>query len=605
MDYSKFKKISSDKNCTVLKHDKGHELRVAHNGLSAKERQELAKLPMRKAEGGAVESRKGVSMPDRANDAGGANSDNRSIQQQAQDNDQNVRNAEWNAINPENLAKGGRVKRFAYGSQSDGGGGDPTPAAGPSFQDRIDSFVNGSNAAANDASTQAITQQQAQETPGSLFSGKDAPVADSTPEVPPATGGAPDAPQSPDETVQANSAPVPGVAPAEPNFITERTSAPDVHQQLNNEAASLKQDFNNGIITPETYHGLFAKKDTLGKIGSIFGLLVGGAGSGLAHQPNMLMQMMDKEIDRDLDAQKNTKSNQFNALQLAEQHLRNQAEIGLQAKQGNLAQAQTSLAYANVAATKQNTAKTAMLLAAAGLTQNIANKYPPGSPAAASAQAAAQQVSNAADAHINMMNGQSAQQIEANWQAHNKAMNALSPEMAKYDSDRHIPGVGDASIALSSEDRKKVLGINNFQNLLNEAEQLNKQMGTTGRLSPAQQARAVQIKNDLVSSYNDVKGLARFTGNEEALYDKIVPDIGSITGAMTGATKAGLERLKQSVQTKKDLEYQQLGLPRSEGSSNQSQSKQQDKQPSGPAEGSTSTSGGKPIIFINGKWKFK
>jgi hypothetical protein len=206
-----------------------------------------------------------------------------------------------------------------------------------------------------------------------------------------------------------------------------------------------------------------------------------------------------------------------------------------------------------------------------------------------------QGIANTVDQHINSNNAQTAQQIEANWQRHNAALNALAPEIAKYQSERHVPGVGDSSIPLQGDDRKRILGINNFQNLLNEAEGLNKEMGLTGRLSPSKQARALQIKNDLVSSYNDVKGLTRFTGNEEALYDKIVPDVGNISGTITGSTKAGLERLKTSVQQKKDLEYQQLGI--------QNPDNQQTTQPSSGTSGTIErkTKDGRIAIFDSNK----
>lgn len=72
---------------------------------------------------------------------------------------------------------------------------------------------------------------------------------------------------------------------------------------------AFQQDLANRHITPETYQSLFAKKDTLGKIGTIFGLMLSGIGSGLTKQPNAALDMMNKEIDRDLDAQKTSKAN--------------------------------------------------------------------------------------------------------------------------------------------------------------------------------------------------------------------------------------------------------------------------------------------------------
>lgn len=94
--------------------------------------------------------------------------------------------------------------------------------------------------------------------------------------------------------------------------VAATVQIPDVDsetKQTLDEQIKINQDIASGKITPATYHSLFAKKDTLGKIGTVFGLLLSGAGSGLSKQPNMLLHMMDKQIDQDLEAQKANKDN--------------------------------------------------------------------------------------------------------------------------------------------------------------------------------------------------------------------------------------------------------------------------------------------------------
>lgn len=54
VDWSKFKKISSDKSHTVMKHADGHEMRIAHEALTPKMRSHLAKIPTHMADGGEV-----------------------------------------------------------------------------------------------------------------------------------------------------------------------------------------------------------------------------------------------------------------------------------------------------------------------------------------------------------------------------------------------------------------------------------------------------------------------------------------------------------------------------------------------------------------------
>ena len=91
--------------------------------------------------------------------------------------------------------------------------------------------------------------------------------------------------------------------------------------------AAFQHDLNNGHITPKAYRDLFSNKDTLGKIGTIFGLMLSGAGSALSRQPNMLLEMMNKEISNDLEAQRASKGNAENFLRINQSGLMNRAQI--------------------------------------------------------------------------------------------------------------------------------------------------------------------------------------------------------------------------------------------------------------------------------------
>lgn len=93
------------------------------------------------------------------------------------------------------------------------------------------------------------------------------------------------------------------------------------------EHMKFASDVASGQIKPKTYSDLFADKSTLGKVGTIFGLLVGGAGAGLTHQPNMLMEMMNKEIERDIEKQKHNIENSRNFMSLQYQHNLQKAQI--------------------------------------------------------------------------------------------------------------------------------------------------------------------------------------------------------------------------------------------------------------------------------------
>jgi hypothetical protein len=125
-----------------------------------------------------------------------------------------------------------------------------------------------------------------------------------------------------------------------PNANTVNVIAPaqDIQQKIA-EHAAVADDMNTGKITPETYASLYDKKDTLGKIGTLFGLLVSGAGSGLAHQSNAVMDMMNNTIRNDLEAQKQTQANRLSWYNAAINHEKQKNENLL--TQAQVAAAQT------------------------------------------------------------------------------------------------------------------------------------------------------------------------------------------------------------------------------------------------------------------------
>jgi len=114
---------------------------------------------------------------------------------------------------------------------------------------------------------------------------------------------------------------------------TQQLAPRSVSQQMHAEDDALAQDMATGQIHPHTYADLFHDQSTLGKIGTIFGLLVGGMGSGLAHQPNALLGMMDKTLDRDLEGQKQSAANRQNFYKIRQQQQLTDAAARLQAAQ--------------------------------------------------------------------------------------------------------------------------------------------------------------------------------------------------------------------------------------------------------------------------------
>lgn len=91
-----------------------------------------------------------------------------------------------------------------------------------------------------------------------------------------------------------------------------------IDNHYNNELAAIdadrvhfQKDVQDHHIDPNQY---MANKDTLGRVATGIGLILGGLGAGLAGGPNQALEMLNKQIDRDIDAQKSELGRKENLL---------------------------------------------------------------------------------------------------------------------------------------------------------------------------------------------------------------------------------------------------------------------------------------------------
>ncbi len=320
LDLSRFKKVSSDKKTTTLRHSKGHEIKIAHSGLTPKMKEHLDSLP--------------------AHDG-----------------------------------KDEKPKMYADTEAEVGSPEDDAPEAPDEAPD----------------TPEAAAQPLDDASPAPA---EDAPEA------------APEEPAAAPEPAAPAAAPAPAEQPILRHSITPVAPAPappgrPTLQDLNAQDGMFAQDLSLGHIQPKTYEDLFAKKDTIGKISTLFGMLLSGAGSGLAHQSSAMLDIMNKEIDRDLDAQKASNSNAQNWYQMNLAHQKQMREAPLiqaqtqQVLTGNY-QTATEADYKraqlaqlndpNIDVSASNNAKNQMMMAYAQSQQDVINKMPQG-PQRAAAQA--------------------------------------------------------------------------------------------------------------------------------------------------------------------------------------------------------------------------
>lgn len=413
MDLSRFQKVSSDQNTTTLRHKNGHEIKIAHSGLTPKMQEHINTLPAYMADGG-----------------------------------------------------------------------EPMDPMSP------------------------------------------APVTDGSQPQPQPQQGIPPMPQTMPQAGQVD-------------VVGQRPSMAD---ELKAQDLAWQQDLHNGHIKPETYHELFAKKDTLGKIGTLFGMMISGAGSGLAHQTNAVTDMMDKTINNDLEAQKQSKVNAHNFIQLNQQHQLNVAQIDKMKKEGTLndAQAKSMTAEANIKS--YTLAKMQANRAALHHLIMQTNKLPVGSPQRAAAE---QQLAllnqgiqsdnfdladraGAASALGNMSFGQppAAPGAEANpeegFQKQNQILRMSgNVPLADDREGRHFPGVeGQASIPLNGGDREQINSGISFQNELKRFTDWTKKH--SGDISPSDKREGEALAAQLQGAYRQATHGGVYKEGEQGFISSVI-----------------------------------------------------------------------------------
>lgn len=522
LDLRKFQKVSSDDAMTRLKHVDGHEIRIAHAKLNEKMRGELEKLPMHMAEGGASgswddeESQPKPSQTPAPSQTPPPVSININAQPQQQSQ----------APEPHPLPPPQPVQQQPMPQETQRA---PKPTLAPVQKP-----------------AQALAQAPKQQ------------AADMAP------------PPAPEDAVQ--------VGQQAPQAMVQPMQPPPVQEELMQEQKAWEHDLQNGHITPKTYSDLYAKKSTLGKIGTLFGLLVGGAGAGLSHQPNALLEMMNREINNDLEAQKQSKGNAQNFLRINQQDMLNRAQIAQMERQAPLTEAQTKQLKAETDIKAYTLAQAQMLQTSYhNLVQNV-DRMPEGP----SKEAAKQQLgiiySKIGD-KINNINDQAAGAIhysnmlfgnqnhgadpEQEFQKKTQGMRMLGPQgeaRAKDLEDKHVPGLsGQASIPIPHDDRNRIEAMNVLDNKVRDVLDFAKQHA--GTLNPQTLARGKQKAEELIAFYNkSVDNLGMTEGRLGWLEKQIKDDPTSVFKQIMGNNER-LREIRDSNVGRRDILTKKYGLP--------------------------------------------
>lgn len=523
LDLSKFKKTAEDKHSTTLTHEDGHEVRVAHFKLKSKMKSDLAALPItpmkskfkKMSGGGGV-----LAQPDPDKAAAMAST----VKPTA--SDQAISQAVQHPID---------TVKHALGFYK---GGDTPPLVDPSSYGPnapVPDVQADPDQAAKYAASQSAAPDQAEPQvdlpPRQPLLQVDNSGNISAPNGMPANSGLmdpaqPDAASAPTPVEQAPSQSQPQADQPQDQQQAQQPAQPaDPKQQAFSELSQHQQDFqhdlDNGHITPKTYGDLFAQKSTLGKIGTIFGMILGGAGAGLTHQPNALLEMMNQEIGRDLEAQKASASNKQNMYKLNLEQQMNQAQMTHMSHENNLTDAQAKGSQVMASANAYALSRTQMNAAALHSLVQQVNQMPMGSPQRAAAEQQLAMVSQGVQAeNVNLLDkaaaqgaffkqvmgvGQSGSGSEADFQQHTNGLRMFGPQGAEKAKDlesKHMPGLqGQASVPLTAEDRTQLNSGMAFDKQLDRFIDFTKK--NSGSLNPKVINEGRAMSSELTGAYRN------------------------------------------------------------------------------------------------------
>lgn len=335
-------KVSSDKHSTTLKHPDGHEIKVAHKGLSPKMKGELESLsqtkdkPIKMAEGGRVSA----DFPKLLEDEQKRLGVNAGLPISLNPMDQ--------MMLPKEALEPFKQEAETTAAAKDLAIQESTKAKAVSDYAAQMQKVQSDNAIRQQAGLPLISPPDAPALLSDAQAVTQAPQMEMPQQVPqqamPAMGAGGKDPFGNEAYLgnymagmQKEKAGIQAQADAEAKRAQEEEIAlqrdardrqvlqqyyQETFSALNKERESLMADAMKGHINPNQF---WEDKSAPSKISTAIGLILGGIGSGFARsETNPALEMLQKQIDRNIDAQKINLSNKFSLLNANRQSLDNE-----------------------------------------------------------------------------------------------------------------------------------------------------------------------------------------------------------------------------------------------------------------------------------------
>lgn len=486
-----FKKVKEDKDVTVMQHPKGHTISIAMNSLPAMHKRQLKALPM--ACGGPVKMASGgemINLPE----ASGGSSLPESIPSGVQ------------ASRPDSEIQPGFVKN---------------PAAFGDFSGNQPEVIPDPNALPPKGTMIEIPEGAKAES--SAEDGADEADASAAPESGPAKGQA-QAGISPMSAYNLQASALQDSARAQKQQNAEERSASIEYQNDYAEAASrwdrnqaqmagqiksALKDVQDGHINPRQYQESMSSGQ---RVAAALGLFLGGFSTPFTHQGNPALEMLNKQIDRDIDSQKAGLNNKMNIYHAYLDQYKNAA-------------AAESMTRATMLGVYGQKLKMAALNNAdpqiqARLKMGLGQIQQAIVPQLLQAQLFAE------GAKFNNSNPNAGQGSEADYNHYLNSAQQINPQLWKDAQSKYIPGVGTTAIPVKHEDIEALSTLKNLNDVAKEAQDFAQTQGPTMYGTSSNQ-RANDMATTLRLQMGKLVKLNRMTEVEYHQFENMIRSPGS------------------------------------------------------------------------------
>lgn len=498
-----FKKVKEDESVTVMQHPKGHQITIAMKSIPIVHRRQLMSLPLHKACGGAVKLAEGGPPDPRAlppPDEGAQAEIDRAEIKQEQEQRSDVGRAEMKALqDPQAADQAASDAPMASNGASGSWDAEEVPAA-----------------PAEAAASAAAPKQQSllpEISPASAYNLGVAGIQ----ETAKAQG------QQAKEELAAQNTHLENLKMADERWEKTQTG-------MINQIKGALNAVANGKINPNHY---MESMQAPQRVATGIGLLLGGLSSGLTGHANPAMEILNKQIDRDIDAQKAGLNNKMNIYHAYLDQFKNAAAAESMTRATELAITGQKIKIAALNSADpliQARSKIALSQIQQSMVPLVLN---------AQLMAEGTRFSGASK-------GQSGS--EAEYQTYLKNAQRLNPKLYEDAQSKYIPGVGTAEIPVHKEDINVLSTFKKMNELAKEGQDFAQSQGRTVWGTAANQ-KASDIMNSIQVQMSTLEGLNRLTHEEMGVFKDLVKHPGAWN---QGAAIQSFKDLRHDIHGKTD-----------------------------------------------------